>query len=192
MPRERIIYIRYQHCFATGILILISLLLVACSKSSTNAISSTATSKPDWFDIQLTDAQTDKTFTINDFAGKVVLLETMAMWCPNCLFQANEVRKLHKLLEHPDDLISVSLDVDLHEDQDALKEYVQEYDFEWRFAVAPLEVDRALGNLYNAEYLNPPLSPMLVIDRDGNAHLLDYGMKDAESLKKSLEPYLTP
>jgi hypothetical protein len=25
------------------------------------------------------------TFIMNDFAGKVVLLETMAMWCPNCI-----------------------------------------------------------------------------------------------------------
>jgi hypothetical protein len=64
------------------------------------------------------------------------------------------------------------------------------YGFDWHFAVAPLEVARALGNLYSAGYLNPPLSPMLIIDRDGNVHQLEYGKKSAEYLQKSLEPYL--
>jgi cytochrome oxidase Cu insertion factor (SCO1/SenC/PrrC family) len=176
----------------TLILLLIGLFLNACSRSTANATPPTEVGRPEWFSTSLTDARTGESFTINDFTGKVVLVETMAMWCPTCLFQANEVRKLHKLLGNPDDLISVSLDVDLHEEQDALREYVQEFGFEWRFAIAPLEVQRALGNLYNAEYLNPPLSPMLIIDRDGNVHQLEYGDKDAESLKKSVEPYLKP
>ena len=85
-----------------------------------------------------------------------------------------------------------SLDVDLNEDGAALKDYTEEYGFEWHFAVAPLEVARALGNLYNAEYLNPPLSPMLIIDRNGEVHQLEYGHKDAEYLQKSVEPFLNP
>lgn len=150
-----------------------------------------AATTPEWFDMELTDAQSGETFTMNDYAGKVVLLETMAIWCPNCVIQGNEVRKLHQALGNPDDLISVSLDVDFNEDQASLKEYASGYGFDWHFAVAPLLVARALGNLYSAQYLNPPLSPMLIIDRDGNVHHLDYGKKDAETLQKIVEPYLT-
>jgi cytochrome oxidase Cu insertion factor (SCO1/SenC/PrrC family) len=150
-----------------------------------------AATTPEWFDMELTDAQSGETFTMNDYAGKVVLLETMAIWCPNCVIQGNEVRKLHQALGNPDDLISVSLDVDFNEDQASLKEYASGYGFDWHFAVAPLLVARALGNLYSAEYLNPPLSPMMIIDRDGNVHHLDYGKKDAETLRKIVEPYLT-
>lgn len=171
------------------IVILISLLLGACGTATT---APTEVSRPDWFSIPLTDVRTGETFTINDFAGKVVLLETMAMWCPNCTVQANEVRNLHELLENSEDLISVSLDVDVNEDEASLKEYVQEFGFEWRFAVAPLEVARALGNLYTAQYLNPPLSPMMMIDREGNVHHLEYGLKKADALEKYLEPFLTP
>ena len=145
---------------------------------------------PAWFDMELTDVQTGDTFTMNDYAGKVVLLETMAMWCPNCLVQSNEVRKLHELLGNPDDLISVSLDVDVNEDSASLKEYASKYGFDWHYAVAPLEVARALGNLYTAQYLNPPLAPMLVIDRDGNVHHLEYGLKKAEALQKFVQPFL--
>jgi cytochrome oxidase Cu insertion factor (SCO1/SenC/PrrC family) len=147
---------------------------------------------PAWFDVELTDARTGESFTMNDFAGRVVLVETMAMWCPTCLFQAHQVREMHKLLDSPDDVVSVSLDVDLHEDTSSLKQYVQEFGFEWRFAVAPLDVDRALGNLYSAQYLNPPLSPMLIIDRDGGVHQLEYGDKKAEDLYTSVLPYLGP
>jgi cytochrome oxidase Cu insertion factor (SCO1/SenC/PrrC family) len=143
-----------------------------------------------WFDMELKDVRTGESFTMNDFAGKVVLLETMAIWCPNCAVQANEIRKLKKALSDPDDLITVSLDVDFNEDDASLKEYVEGYGFDWLYAVAPLEVARALGNLYSAEYLNPPLSPMLIIDRKGEVHLLDFGKKDAETLQKILEPFL--
>jgi len=179
--------------FPTGfIFILISLLLVACSATSARVVTPTEVSKPDWFDIPLTDVQTGEAFTINDFAGKVILLDTMAMWCPNCALQANQVKKLYPLLDNPEDLVSVSLDVDLNEDAASLAEYAQEYGFEGHFVVSPLEVDRALGNLYTAQYLNPPLSPMMIIDRDGNVHHLEYGLKMADTLKENLEPYLTP
>jgi thiol-disulfide isomerase/thioredoxin len=162
----------------------------ACASAPQPTTVPTVTVKPDWFNFQLTDVQTGKTFMMNDYAGKVVLVETMAIWCPTCIVQATQVQKLHEALGNPEDLISVSLDVDLHEDDTSLKEYASSYRFDWHFAVAPLLVARALGNLYNAEYLNPPLSPMLIIDRDGSVHQLEYGVKDAETLQMLVKPYL--
>jgi cytochrome oxidase Cu insertion factor (SCO1/SenC/PrrC family) len=181
-------------------LILTSFLLTACGASA-SAPSSEPVSSPqggsakpewDWFDIELTDVQTGETFTMNDYAGQVVLVETMAIWCPNCLFQANEVIKMHKMLDNPDDVISVSLDVDVNEDEAMLKEYTEEYGLDWHFAISPREVNRALGNLYTAQYLNPPLSPMLIIDRDGEVHHLEYGHKSAEVLLEYVQPFLAP
>lgn len=184
-------YSRTKHSGASLFLALMMLFLSACSNSSTSTAAAEI-SRPDWFDFSLTDARTGETFAINDYAGKVVLLETMAMWCPNCTVQAHEVRQLHELLGHPDDLVSVSLDVDVNEDQASLKEYAEEFGFEWHFAIAPRDVARALGNLYTAQYLNPPLSPMMIIDRDGNVHHLEYGLKEAETLQEKVEPYLNP
>ena len=172
-----------------------ALMLSACAPAQATEpqpvlVSTTSGTTPEWFAMELTDVQTGETFTMNDYAGKVILLETMAIWCPNCVVQANEVRNLHELLGNPDDLISVTLDVDLNEDEASLKEYASGYGFDWHFALAPLLVARALGNLYSAQYLNPPLSPMLIIDRDGNVHQLEYGRKDAETLQQAVEPYL--
>ena len=150
----------------------------------------TSVAIPEWFYIELTDVQTGETFTMNDYSGKVVLLETMATWCPTCILQASYIYKLHDQLGHPEDLVSVSLDIDLNEDAEILKEYIGQYGFDWHFAISPLEVDRALGNLYSAQYMNPPLAPMLIIDRYGNVHQLEYGIKDAATLQKAVVPYL--
>ena len=172
------------------------LVLSACSSAQVEnttlppTAAALPTKTPEWFDMQLTDVQTGKTFTMNDYAGKVVLLETMAIWCPNCLVQGNEIRNLHKLLGNPDDLVSVSLDVDVNEDSTALKEYAFQYGYDWHFAVAPLEVARALGNLYTPQYLNPPLNPMLLIDRQGQVHHLQYGLKKADKLQEFVQPFL--
>lgn len=174
------------------------LLLAACGSFSIGSPLGSETDggehaeTPEWFDVELTDVRTGETFTMSDFAGEVVLVETMAVWCPTCIFQGHEVSEMHKMLDDPGDVISVSLDVDLHEEAPALKEYLEEFAFDWRFAISPLEVSRALGNLYSAQYLNPPLSPMLIIDRKGEVHPLEFGDKDAESLLTSLQPFLAP
>ena len=178
----------FQVLFVCLVLALVSSACGTSAKPDDPAFADTEA--PEWFSMELTDVQTGETFTMNDFTGQVVLLETMAMWCPNCVVQAHEVEKLHEQLGYPEDLISISLDVDLNEDESSLKEYVEGYGYGWRFAVAPIPVARALGTLYSAQYLNPPLSPMLVIDRDGNVHQLEYGKKDANLLREIIEPFL--
>jgi cytochrome oxidase Cu insertion factor (SCO1/SenC/PrrC family) len=139
-------------------IILTSSLLSACNTLTSPAVPSAVpadsasaqvtaptASKPDWFGIALTDVRTGKAFTMNDFAGKVVLIETIAQWCPSCIFQQAENRNLRKLLGNPADLILVSLDVDTHEDEPSLKKYTDDFGFDWFFAVTPLEVAREIG-----------------------------------------------
>ena len=198
-------HIKTRFLYSIFAVALTSLLLSACSSSAAPALPATVPaqlvptavptivsthSKPDWFGLVLTDARTGETFTINDFAGKVVLIQTISEQCYNCAFQQEQVRTLSTLLDNPDGLVSISLDVGSNEDQASLKEYMDYFGFDWRSAVAPLEVCRALGNLYSAEYLNPPLEPMLFIDRGGIVYGLPYGMKTAQQLKNTLAPYL--
>lgn len=176
--------------FIFGVFVVMLSSCAAPAAESPQEPTAVPTTTPEWFDIELTDVQTGKVFTMNDFAGKVVLVETMAVWCPNCIMQAGHVYRMHEQLDHPEDLISVSLDVDFNETDEDLKEYTDQYGFDWRFAVAPIEVARALGNLYSAQYLNPPLSPMLIIDREGNVHELPYDLKDSDTLQAAVEPFL--
>jgi hypothetical protein len=145
---------------------------------------------PAWLTSELVEARTGESFEIADYRGKVVLVETLAMWCSNCIKQQGQVAALHDLLGQRDDFISLGLDIDPNEDRAALKRYIEERGFGWQYAIAPVEVAREIGQLYGDQFLNPPSTPMLIIDRDGQVHPLPFGIKDAGSLLEALQPYL--
>ncbi len=147
---------------------------------------------PAWFTAPLTDVRTGAAFTVADFKGKVVLVETLAMWCPNCKRQQQEVQALHAALgEMGADLVALGLDIDPNENAADLKAYTDANGFDWLYAVAPPEVSRSLSELYGDQFLNPPSTPMLVIDRHGQVHPLPFGIKDAETLKQAVAPFLS-
>ena len=145
---------------------------------------------PAWFNAALTDARSGQTFTINDFKGKVVLVETMAMWCSNCLKQQGQVKALHEALGMRDDFVSIGLDIDPNENVDALKGYVEDKSFDWHYAISPVDVSREIASLYGDQFLNPPSTPILVIDRHGQAHPLPFGIKSADDLQQAIQPFL--
>lgn len=145
---------------------------------------------PDWFKTTLKNVNTGENFTIQDFHGKVVLVETMAIWCSNCLKQQTEVKSLYESMGMDSDLVVVVLDIDPNESGDALKEYAEKNNFSWVYAISPIEVSREISNLYGAQFVNPPSTPILIIDRDGVAHPLDFGLKNVEDLQNAVDMYL--
>ena len=145
---------------------------------------------PSWFNVAMPDVNTGKQFRINDFAGKVVLLDTMATWCPTCQGEMSQMQLVPGLFPKGTDLILVSLDVDPNEDATILKKYASSNKFDWYVAVAPIEVGRFLEMNYDQNYLNPPLQPMLFIDRQGGVYGLPTGAKSAVSLQKTLAQYV--
>ena len=145
---------------------------------------------PAWFGTTLTNVINGETFTINDFKGKLILVETMAQWCPTCKKQQLQVKTLLEQLGMPADLIIIALDIDPNENGDTLKTYATGNGFDWIYAVVPADVSREIGNLYGDQFLNPPSTPILIIDQKGEAHPLPFGLKNAEELMKAIEPYL--
>lgn len=149
-----------------------------------------AMAAPAWYAAQLTDVNTGSTFRVADFKGRVVLVETMAVWCSTCLRQQQQVQALHELLGERDDLVSLALGIDPNETPDVLKAHADRHGFDWRYAIAPVEVAREIGQLYGDQFLNPPSAPMLIIDRQGQAHPLPFGVKSAQALQEALGPNL--
>jgi cytochrome oxidase Cu insertion factor (SCO1/SenC/PrrC family) len=145
---------------------------------------------PPWTFVPLTDVNTGQTFQISDFQGKVVLVETMATWCPTCQGEMSQVKDLLAALGPDTDLVAVSLDVDPNEDAALLKKYTAKNGFDWRVAIAPIEVGRFLSMNYDPAFLNPPEQAMLFIDRKGGVWGLPLGIKSSISLRKTLEPVL--
>jgi thiol-disulfide isomerase/thioredoxin len=145
---------------------------------------------PSWFQASLTNVNDGSAFTINDFAGKVVLVETMAVWCPTCKRQQEQITSLQSEMGMNPDLVTISLDIDPNENAAILQTYAGDNGFDWIYAVAPKDVARDIGNLYGDQFLNPPSTPILIIDRHGEAHPLPFGVKSADDLMKAVEPYL--
>jgi thiol-disulfide isomerase/thioredoxin len=146
---------------------------------------------PAWFSASLTDVNSGQPFSIADYQGKVVLVETLAVWCSNCMRQQREVLALHEALGERDDFVSVGLDIDLNESADQLRNHAQRNGFDWVYAVATADVAREISDLYGVNFLNPPSTPMLIIDRHGQAHPLPFGIKRAADLQAALEPFLS-
>lgn len=145
---------------------------------------------PSWFDVQMVDINSGKSFKVSDFSGKVVLVETMATWCPTCQGEMSQVQQLRTDYGPLTDLVTISLDVDPNEDATVLQKYAALNSFNWLIAIAPESVGGFLSKNYDVEYLNPPLQPMLIIDRKGGVWGLPFGAKSAISLEKTLDPYL--
>ena len=145
---------------------------------------------PDWYSWELTDINSGATFRLNDEQGKVILVETMAVWCSNCLKQQQEVSQLLASLGPRDDFVSLAINIDPNEDDATLASYTQQHSFDWRYVVASDELINEISSLYGAQYLNPPSTPMLIIDQQGQAHTLPFGIKSAADLQAALSIYL--
>jgi cytochrome oxidase Cu insertion factor (SCO1/SenC/PrrC family) len=145
---------------------------------------------PAWYSASLTDASTGQVFKINDFKGKVILVEAMAIWCPTCLKQQEQVKALQTSLGQRDDFVSIGLDIDPNEDLVSLKSYVENNGFDWLYAVSNADVSSELSSLYGDQFLNPPSTPIVIIDRHGEAHPMPFGLKSADELLKFIQPFL--
>jgi len=147
-------------------------------------------SYPDWYSAELTDVNSGEVFLIKENIGKVYLVETLATWCSKCYAQQNEVIRFHELLGERDDFESLGIAIDPNEDIPLLTNYVKKNGFTWKYIVASPEMIDEIGRLYGSQFLNPPSTPMLIIDREGNPHPLEFGIKSAEDLLEAVNQYL--
>lgn len=138
----------------------------------------------DWRSAPLTDVRTGEAFTINQF-DKPILLESFAVWCPVCIKQQQEIKKLHE--EVGESIVSISLDTDPNEDAQKVLEAVQQRGFTWRFAVSPPEFTKALIAEFGSAVVNAPSAPVILVCEDKSARLLGYGTKSVEELKAEME-----
>ncbi len=143
------------------------------------------TTAPAWMDIELTDIATGQKFKISDFKGKPVLLESFAVWCPTCLRQQREIKKLKE--REGDTIIHISLDTDPNEDEAKVKEHLERNGFDWYFAVSPIELTTALIDEFGLTIVNAPGAPVVLISKDQSARLLRNGVKSADDLLSEIE-----
>jgi cytochrome oxidase Cu insertion factor (SCO1/SenC/PrrC family) len=180
----------HTYWLATGVLAIVTLaFLSGCAQQQppapTPAPAPTAPAAADWMDIELTDVVTGGKFRISDFKGKPVLLESFAVWCPTCLAQQKEIKKVKE--SHGDDIIHISLDTDPNEDAAKVKEHLEKNGLDWYFAVAPVELTRALIDEFGVNVVAAPRAPVVLICEDQSARFLRSGIKSGDELVEEVE-----
>jgi thiol-disulfide isomerase/thioredoxin len=139
-----------------------------------------------WREKEIRDVQTDQLFTISEFVGKPILLESFAVWCPTCTKQQNEIKRLHKNFVG-DSVVSISLDTDQNENMQKVLDHINENDFNWWYAISPSDMTQSLIDEFGVGIINAPSAPVVLICPDGTARQLGSGVKSAESLLAEIE-----
>jgi hypothetical protein len=129
-----------------------------------------------WATAELVDVATGSAFRIADLAGRTIILETMAIWCTNCLAQQGHAYEALAELD-PERVAYVLIDVDPSETGEALQAYRDSHGFTGTYAIATTEVARALAAEFGDLVLSPSSTPMIVIGSDGTVTLTDFGQK---------------
>jgi hypothetical protein len=137
-----------------------------------------------WAIATLIDVTTGEPFRIADpvASGKVVFLETMAIWCSNCLAQQREATVAFDGLD-PERVEWVAIDVESAETAEALARYREQNGFPFTYAIAGAEFARALVADFGEIVLSPPSVNIIVIGTDGRVTQL-HGHKGAEELRR--------
>lgn len=128
----------------------------------------------DWQTIAFTNARTGETFTLADFAGKTVFVESMATWCSNCRSQMRNLREAIARL-NSDDYVFIGLSVETNISAADLAAYVDRQEFDWTFAVLSPEALTTLSEVFGRSFTNPPATPHFVIKPDGTTDGLVVG-----------------
>lgn len=138
-----------------------------------------------WMDIELTDVATGQKFRVSDFKGKPILLESFAVWCPTCLAQQYEIRKVKE--SEGEAIIHISLDTDPNEDAEKVREHIERNGLNWYFAVSPIELTEALIDDFGLNIVAAPRAPVVLICEDQSARFLRSGVKPADELLSEVE-----
>ncbi len=94
--------------------------------------------------------------SLEDFRGKVVMLDFWATWCAPCRATMPELEKLQQ--EHPDDFVLLA--VNLGDDEDQVAPYVQSRNIQTRVL---LDIDRSVGMAYGTS----SIPVQFIIDKEG-------------------------
>ncbi len=123
-----------RNSFILGIVLLV-IIIGAYSLAQTSAGASARPFQPinsSWKTASLTDANTGKNFTLGQFAGKVVVLQFMAVYCQFCLAEAHQLVSVQQTFAgngQAAQVVIVSVDVDPNENLGQLQAYVKQNSF---------------------------------------------------------------
>jgi thiol-disulfide isomerase/thioredoxin len=133
-------------------------------------------SEASWRSMELTPVRGGDPFTVDGF-DRPVVLETFAVWCPSCEKQQRKLRDLD------DSVVVISLNTDPNEDAAKVRAHAEKKGFDWRFAVAPPEMTKALIDEFGPTVTNAPSTPVVVACQNGSAEFLSGRIHSAATIE---------
>jgi thiol-disulfide isomerase/thioredoxin len=139
---------------------------------------------PTWLTVELVDACSGETFTLADFSGKTLFVETMATWCPPCRDQLVRITEAAAQIpeEERGEIVFVVLSSEIDLPREELAEYAAANGFPFIFAVMPVEMLQAMAEDLGQEIAVPPATPHLIIAPDGTIGEVHTGPASPEDL----------
>lgn len=169
-----------------GVVVILGIFILSSNLKQSESSITKSENVPQWINTELKDVRTGETFKISDFNGKPGLLESFAVWCPTCTKQQKEIKKLHE--ELGDSIVSISINTDPNEDESKILEHIKKNEFEWYYAVSPIEMTQSLMNEFGNGIINAPSAPIILICEDLNYRKLSgFGARDVDKLKEEIK-----
>ncbi len=137
-----------------------------------------------WQDVILTDVATDQPFSVSEFGGKTVLLESFAVWCPTCTKQQSKLHQLKEVVG--ENLVVISLDTDPNEDRSTVQNHIELNQFSGLYAISPRSMTQSLIDEFGINVVNAPAAPVILVCEDGTSRLLGRGLKQVEELQEEI------
>jgi peroxiredoxin len=104
-----------------------------------------------------------KTYSLKDFAGKTLIIDFWATWCPDCREEMPQLKALQQRLKGRKDIVLVGISCDT--DADKLASYIKEQGIDWlQLADYKARKESAVYEAYKVKWI----PTKYVIGPDGN------------------------
>ena len=114
--------------------------------------------------------------SLSDFRGKTVFLNFWATWCPPCRAEMPEIEAIHQEYKERDVVV---IGVDLLEQEDTIRQYVQQGGYTWTFVI---DTTGQVG----ASYRVAALPTSVFVDSEGIIRGINVGAMTKRSMEAKL------
>ncbi len=111
------------------------------------------------FELELLNGET---FRLTDHAGKVVVIDFWATWCPPCVAAMPHMRELELEFED-DDVVILGISSDRPGDAERVQAFLDEHEIEYPVGIDVAARGERIGDAYDVR----AIPTLLVIDREG-------------------------